>query len=109
MTRPRRPEAVAQARAKALYRACGCQVWDTSQTRAAHISPGVPDLIVFHPRSRRHFFHEVKGAHGRLSPAQQRFLVAAEACGVAVVVGDELAARRHLVAVGIIAMELGAA
>lgn len=109
MTRPRRPEAVAQSRAVALYRAATCVVYSTTEVRPVRATPGLPDLLVFHPRSGRCWAHEVKATGGRLSPAQQRFRLVAESCGLPVVVGDDLAARRHLVAVGILAMELGAA
>ena len=55
------------------YRAHGCVVYETSQKRAAKVSPGIPDLIVFHPRSGLHWYHEVKTPSGELRPDQKDF------------------------------------
>jgi hypothetical protein len=56
-----------------FYRAHGCVVYETSQKRASRIAPGIPDLIVFHPRSGKHWYHEVKTPKGELRPDQKDF------------------------------------
>jgi hypothetical protein len=65
---------------KAL-RMLGAAVWDTSQPHRAKITPGLPDLLVFH--RGRFIFAEVKRPGGRLTPAQRTFRDECEAAGVA--------------------------
>lgn len=60
-----------QADIKKYLRTVGASVWDTSQPRAAMITPGLPDLIVVF-RGRLAFV-EVKTEKGKLSPAQEVF------------------------------------
>lgn len=50
----------------------GCAVYDTSQPFRAAITPGVADLVVFHP-TRGMFFVECKKPGGRQSPPQRVF------------------------------------
>jgi hypothetical protein len=56
-----------------IYRAHGCIVYETSQKRRAKVSPGIPDLMVFHAAKEAFWFHEVKTPRGSLSPAQEDF------------------------------------
>lgn len=104
MTRrgPQAPEKRAQLLSKRLYGAAGCVVFDTSQPFRAAITPGVPDLLVFHPARGAFWFHEVKAGKGALSPDQRRFQMLCGDCHIAHVVGDETAARHHLEAMGLI-------
>lgn len=75
-----------QAAVRRLLAMVGCAVWDTSQPFRAAITPGVPDLIVFHPR-RGLFFVEVKRPGGRVSDAQRAFAQHCRDAGVAYVLG----------------------
>ena len=65
-------------------------------------TPGLPDIIVYHPPTRLHWWHEVKGGCGRLTPAQVAHREVSESCGLSVVVGDVEAAARTLTGRGII-------
>lgn len=106
MTRPRRPEAIAQSRATALYRAVGCTVLSTSQTRKSRVAIGLPDLLVLHPRSGRAFWHEVKAPGGRVSPAQLDVHDTMRQAGLTVIVGDERAAEAHLIGLGLLGIKV---
>ena len=64
---------------KAL-RMLGAAVWDTSQPHRAKITPGLPDLLVFH--RGRFTFAEVKRPGGKLTKPQKVFRDECEAAGV---------------------------
>ena len=65
-------------------------------------TPGLPDLIVYHPPTASAFFHEVKAGRGRLTPAQRDHKHVAESCGLRVVVGDVEVAGSYLISKGIV-------
>jgi hypothetical protein len=81
----------------------GFRVWQTSQPQRAMMSPGLPDLVVFHPRRKLFFFWETKAAGGKLSEAQLDFLAACAACGVPHGYGGLAEAKAFLVQQGVIA------
>lgn len=62
-------------------RMLGASVWDTSQPHRAKITPGLPDLLVFH--GCRFAFVEVKRPGRGLTPGQELFRSECEAAGVA--------------------------
>lgn len=85
-----------------IYRAHGCEVYSTSQARAAKVSPGLPDLIVFHVRAGAHWYHEVKRPVGGVqSSAQAEFQSHCEATGMQYVLGDRSEAWATLRKLGI--------
>lgn len=84
-----------------LYRAHGCVVYETSQRRAAKVSPGIPDLIVMHTGARVQFYHEVKTPSGKLRPDQKDFRDQCLASGTVHIVGGVAAAERQLDAIGV--------
>ena len=96
-----RPEALEQRKVVRLYQTVGCQVWTTSQPFRAALSPGIPDLIVFHRRAM--WFHETKAPKGKQSPEQLQFQRAADRCGVRYVLGGEAEAKKLLQAMGVLA------
>lgn len=71
---------------KDLLRKLGCRVYDTSQPMRALITPGVPDLIVFHPL-RGLLFIECKAHGGKQSEAQIDFQRLSEHAGIPYIVG----------------------
>ena len=75
-----------QAKVKKLYKQVGGTVWDTSQRRKAHVTPGVPDLVVTIPHRRAAFFHETKAPGGKMSDEQKEFRKLAAQCEWKVVV-----------------------
>ena len=94
-------ETAVQAECKALYRAVGCLIWDTSQKRRALITPGLPDLLVFHLGKRAFFFHEIK-ATAPQSAEQRRFEQTCETCGITYLLGGVDVARDYLRRLGIL-------
>jgi hypothetical protein len=64
-----------QADVVKLFRAYGCTVYNLSQPRhAKYLTPGIPDLWVFHRASRQAWWWETKRpVGGKLSPAQVEF------------------------------------
>lgn len=81
-----------------IYRAFGCIVYSTSQSRAAKVSPGIPDLLVFLPRAHQFWYHEVKRqVGGEQSPAQREFQEYCADCGIAYILGDRSVAQQQLV------------
>jgi hypothetical protein len=65
------------------------------------VAVGLPDLIVLHPRGH-HFWHEVKAPGGKVSKEQAALHKIAVQSGVHVVVGDDSAARQHLIELGLL-------
>lgn len=66
----------------------GCRCYTTEQgyrrsRGGTRTSPGIPDLLVFHPRTRRFIFVELKTPGGKVTPAQKEFGLLADGCGVA--------------------------
>lgn len=91
-----------QAECVKIYRAHGCLIYSTSQYRAARVSVGQPDLLVFQPRVHAFWFHEVKRpAGGRQSSAQCEFEQLCRACGIRYVLGDRRAAWQTLRDLGV--------
>ena len=101
------------------YRVFGkCTVYqnsDPAQPKGKHgyrgtpgRTPGIPDMLALHEPSGNGWWHEVKTGGGRLSKAQKEFKRLSELCGVHVVVGDSMAARDHLVGLGIVRVNNGA-
>jgi hypothetical protein len=83
----RRPsEKQVQAAVKEMLGKIGCRVYDTSQPMRALITPGVPDLIAFHPR-RGLLFIECKAPGGKLSEAQEDFQRLCRQAGIHHIVG----------------------
>lgn len=86
-----------------IYRANGCEVYSTSQARAAKVSPGIPDLIVFHVRVGAHWYHEVKRPIGGVqSSSQAEFQSQCVATGVHYILGDRSEAWAILRKIGVI-------
>ncbi len=65
-------------------------------------TPGLPDMVVYHPPTWSAFFHEAKAGRGRLTDAQATHQSIAQSCGLRVVVGDVEAAGAYLVSQGIV-------
>lgn len=85
-----------------VYRAFGCAVYSTSQSRAAKVSPGLPDLLVFAPRVHAFWYHEVKRQVGGVqSSAQKDFQEYCADCGIPYVLGDRTMAEGQLIAIGV--------
>src|SRR5437899_12791755 len=64
-----------------LFRDLGCTVIVLSQVRPSRVSVGLPDLKVFVPHKRTHFWLETKGPTRTQRAAQRAFQPIAEACG----------------------------
>lgn len=90
-----------------LYEALGCEVWKTSQPRAATgMTEGLPDLIVLKSRCGLEvpacWFHEVKPtddeeeARRKQRDSQRTFEAASERSGVAYLLGGVEVARGFL-------------
>lgn len=75
-----------QADVNDLLGKIGCRVWDTSQPMRALITPGLPDLLVFHPK-RGLLFVECKAPGGKQSEAQEDFQRLCSRAGVPYIVG----------------------
>ena len=65
-------------------------------------TPGLPDMMVYHPPTRSHWWHEAKAGSGRLTKSQVGHREVSESCGLPVVVGDTDAAARTLTGRGIV-------
>ena len=74
---------------------CDCAVYWLSQARETRQTPGVPDLLAFHPL-RGFAFIEVKAPNGRLSSAQREFQHLCGESDVEYVVGGVEAVRDWL-------------
>lgn len=98
MSLPPLSERAVQSSITKLFRQMSVPYYDTSQPFRALITPGVPDLIVFHPRHGLAFI-EVKSVSGRQSKAQQRFQQQCEAAGIRYVLGGVEAVAAWLNAV----------
>jgi hypothetical protein len=61
-----------QAECVREYRANGFIVYEGIKSKA-RITPGQPDLTLFHPRTKWHGYHEVKTPLGELRPDQKDF------------------------------------
>jgi len=94
-------EKAEQSECVKIYRAHGCVVYSLSQPRATKQSPGLPDLVVFAPRYRAAWWHEVKRPVGGVpSPAQVDFQQRCAECGVRYVIGDRTVAWNILREIG---------
>jgi len=89
-----------QLRIKTLYVSVGVHVYDTSQAFRAQITPGVPDLILFH--GSHHWYHEVKKERGLVTDDQALFGMRCRNSGVPYLLGGLEVAEDHLRAIGII-------
>ncbi len=67
-------------------------------------TPGMPDMIVYHPPTGSHWWHESKAGRGRLMDSQLTHQRISQSCGLRVVVGDTNAAANTLIGRGIIQM-----
>ena len=94
-------ETAVQAECRALYRAVGCLIWDTSQRRRALITPGLPDLLVFHLGKRAFWFHEVK-AQAPQTAEQRRFQQTCDTVGITYILGGLEEAKDHLREIGLL-------
>ncbi len=95
----------AQSTVAALYRAVGCSVYITSQNRTSHVSRGLPDMFILHPRFGRCVAHEHKRRGEAITAYQQTFALEWEASGGYYVRGDLDDARQFLVAHGFLIPE----
>lgn len=98
----RQPEKAVQTAIKTYLRLRGARVYDTSQPRAAMVTAGLADLIVFDPRCGL-VFVEVKAPFGRLTEAQLTFAAACRSARVPYLVSHsaaELADQLHMLEVG---------
>ena len=65
-------------------------------------TPGLPDMMVYHPPTASAFWHEAKAGRGRLTPAQREHQQTSQCCGLPVVVGDVEVAGGYLISQGIV-------
>lgn len=56
-----------------LWELAGFKVYRLSQSRASRQTPGLPDLLLLHPRRGLAIAHEVKAGNGKLTPDQEWF------------------------------------
>lgn len=84
-----------------IYRAHGCELYWLSQARATRQTAGVPDLIVFHSRTRSAWYHEVKTPAGDQSLGQVVFAELCTAVGWKYVLGGIASAAEQLRAIGL--------
>lgn len=73
----------------------GGKVWETSQPRAAKVTPGLPDLIAFDP-FRGHVYIEVKAPGGHARIDQLTFQALCQQHGIAHVLGGVAEVRAFL-------------
>jgi hypothetical protein len=78
-----------------LIRKRGGEAYQTSQVRAAKITPGIPDLIAI-DRYRGLVFIEVKAPGGRASEEQLKFRALCEQHGAAHIIGGIAEVRAFL-------------
>ena len=91
-------EAREQRRVIDLFRAMGCRVYETSQKRAAKVTPGIPDLWVVCIRAGLAWFWETKrSAGGRHSSVQLDFAEECALTGTPYGTGDRRAAEEYLI------------
>jgi len=83
------------------YKSVGCTVVNFSQSRRTHQTPGIPDLKVYHCKTGKTWWHEVKRPGGRQSVHQRAFQAMCEACGEAYYLGELDAAKEALIEQGI--------
>ena len=77
------------------YQMAGCKVVIFAQPRATMQSAGIPDLLIFDPKTGTSWFMEVKRRQGpeyrkvnsKQSPGQVAFQELCEACGVEYILG----------------------
>jgi len=69
---PNLSEKAILARVRLVLEDVGCTVYSTVQTRRSHVSAGLPDLYVLHPKLGG-FWIEGKAWHGKQSAAQVAF------------------------------------
>lgn len=104
---------VAQRAVAEFYRKIGrCVVYENSDPgqpkgKKGHRgspgrTPGLPDLMVYHPPTALCFWSEVKSGRGRLTPAQTIHRQVSQACGLTVVVGGVEEAGAYLISQGIV-------
>ena len=95
-------EAREQRRVIELFRAMGCRVYETSQKRAAKVTPGIPDLWVVCVRVGLAWWWETKRtAGGRHSSVQLDFAEECALTGTPYGTGDRRAAEEYLIALGL--------
>lgn len=90
-----------------VYIALGCKVYSRSVPKRVKVTPGQPDLRVFHPRTRQAWEHETKTMHdrpGKLSAAQEEYRDLCEATGQLWTSGGRGAAEEMLIRLGIAEM-----
>lgn len=93
-----------------LYRTCGCTVISFSQPRRTKQTPGIPDLLVFEPKSGAWWWHEVKRQTGPRfvrvksgqSPMQVIFQNLVESFGQTYLIGARDVAEEKLRALNLI-------
>ena len=90
-----------QAECKAIYKAVGCIVYNTSQPRKAkHLTRGIPDLWIFCPARGAGWWHEVKDK-AKMRPEQLTFQQYCGECNVGHVAGGVKEAKAHLWKIGV--------
>lgn len=95
-------EAREQRRVIDLFRAMGCRVYETSQKRAAKVTPGIPDLWVVCIRAGLAWWWETKrSAGGRHSSVQLDFAEECVLTGTPYGTGDRRAAEEYLIGLGL--------
>lgn len=98
----RQPEKSVQHAVKQLYCQCNCVYYDTSQPFRAKITPGMPDLLVFHAQKQEMWFHEVKPLGGRQSKEQSGFEHLCELTHQTYLLGGVDVAIEHLKSLGVL-------
>ena len=84
----RGPEADLSRAVQRFLRLVGCRVWSTEvgylpgRRGGTRTTAGVPDLLVFHPATKRFCFAELKAPRGRTTKHQTAFLDTARDCGL---------------------------
>lgn len=99
---PMKLEREIQASVCKVYRAFRCRVYSRSVPKRVKVTPGQPDLRVFHAASGHAWEHETKTRGGKLSEAQNEYLTLCNATGQLVVYGGRGAAEGILVGFGIV-------
>lgn len=68
-----RRESELQAQIVKTYRAFGCKVYTRNTPKRVKVTPGQPDIRVFHPATRDMWEHEAKTRSGVYSEAQEEY------------------------------------
>lgn len=91
-----------QAAVIRFYQTLGCEVVRFAEGRRTRITPGWPDLAVFHLTKKAFWVHECKRQGGKQSGQQHIVELWCQSCGVPYILGGVQAASDHLTELGIL-------